>query len=142
MVNAVLVDRFPAQAHRHLDRRSAMGGKTLAVLVGRWAILGTPLLWPMVGSAAPAAGFSSAVRENQLILYVSKPFGSSAPRTWGLRLDQASAPPVTTSSIPLGPLHKRELVNLMITPHVRAQIEFGGRLTWDLRGRRLSLERH
>ncbi len=118
-----------------------MGGKSLAKRIGCWAMLGTPLLWPQAGGAASPEGFAPAVRETQLILYVSKPFGSAAPRTWGLRVDQASAPPVVPGSIALGPLHRRELVNLMITPHVRTQIEFGGRLTWDLRDHRFSLQR-
>ena len=120
-----------------------MGGKLLANRVGRWAVLGTPLLWPVVVGAAPPPGYAPAERETQLMLYVSMPFGSQhAVRSYGLRIDQASAPPVLPNSIPMGPLHRRELVNLMVTPQLRTQIAFGGRLTWDLRGRRLSLDRH
>ena len=119
-----------------------MGAKSLVKQIGCWALLGAPLLWPGGSSAATPTAFAPAVRETQLLLYVSKPFGDSAPRTWGLRLDQASAPALVTSSIVLGPLHRRELVNLMITPHGRTQIEIGGRLTWDLRDNRFSLARN
>jgi len=114
-------------------------GKSLVKRIGCWTLLGAPWLWPAAAGAAPPAVSANAVRETQLLLYVSRPFGSSAPRTWGLRLDQATAPPVDTASIRLGPLHRRELVNLMITPHVRTELQIGGRLTWDLRDNRFSV---
>ena len=120
-----------------------MGSKSLAYRIGKWALLGTPLLWPLAGSAAPPTDFSPAVHETQVILYVSMPFGTQrVVRSYGLRIDQATAPAVTPGAIALGPMHRRELVNLMITPHTRTQIELGGRLTWDLRGRQISLDRH
>lgn len=117
-----------------------MGGKSRANRIAHWAWLGAPLLWPAAGRAEPPATFAPAIRETQLMLYVSRPFGfRGASRSYGLRVDQASAPPLTAASIPLGPMHRSELVNLMVTPHVRMQVEFGRRLTWDLRGRRFSL---
>ena len=118
-----------------------MGARSLAKRITCGALLGAPLLWPALGVAAPPAGFAPPIHETQFMLYVSKPIASSTRRSWGLRIDQASAPPLLVNSMALGPLHRRELLNLMITPQHRAQIEIGRRLTWDLSGKRLSLER-
>ncbi len=93
------------------------------------------------GAVAPAHG-------PMLMLYVSRPIGGrgSTP-TFGLRLDQSSglagsqfAPAAILATSPRRrPLIDVQLSNVQFRHPADLRVEFGRRLTWDVRRREFSL---
>ncbi len=99
--------------------------------------LGLALLCATLGVAGDGHVSAPSVQGPQFMFYFSRPLGTrSAPRSYGLRIEQAS---IRTASP--GPaafsLRRRELVDLRFTAQTDTRIEFGNRVSWDLRGHRL-----
>jgi hypothetical protein len=97
-----------------------------ALLPGSGALMADP-----IGAVAPAHG-------PMLMIYVSQPLGSHAgSRVYGLRLDQAAFRPAdmgTTSSsgfYAASPQHS--LVDLQLRKQADVRVQFGQRLTWNVR---------
>jgi hypothetical protein len=93
----------------------------------------TLLLLATACCAGESAGFIPTTQGPQFMLYVAKPLGTrGAPKSYGLRIDQASALPPPTGAYQLRSVHRRELVDVKFGPQIRPQVEFGRRLTWEL----------
>lgn len=71
-----------------------------------------------------------------LMIYVSQPLGSRAgSRVYGLRLDQAAFRPAgmgTTSGF-YAASPQRSLVDLQVRRQADVRVQFGQRLTWNVR---------
>jgi hypothetical protein len=81
-----------------------------------------------VGAVAPPHG-------PIFMIYITQPLGSrSASRVFGLRLSELAQPnPLSSASMQYGPVSQRPLVDLQIRRQADVRVEFGQRLTWDLR---------
>jgi hypothetical protein len=105
----------------------------------------TGLLAPALAPADPVGAVSPA-HGPVLMLYVSRPLGGSDARpVFGLRLDQHSAlsgneftAGATPSSRPR-PLIDVQLSNVQMSHPADLRVEFGRRLSWDLRRHEFSL---
>jgi hypothetical protein len=72
----------------------------------------------------------------RIMLYVHQPLWfHGAPRTYGLRLEQTTAPSSSPAAAGVGTLQRREILNLEFGPHTETRLELGRKLTWDV-GRR------
>jgi hypothetical protein len=69
------------------------------------------------------------------MLYISQPLGSrSASRVFGLRLSELAQPnPLPSASMLNASSSQRPLVDLQIRHQADVRVEFGQRLTWDVR---------
>jgi hypothetical protein len=95
----------------------------------------TLLLLATACCAGESAGFIPTTQGPQFMLYIATPLGTrGAARTYGLRIDQASALSPPTGAYQLSAVRRRELMDLKFGPRIRPQVEFGRRLTWDLGG--------
>jgi hypothetical protein len=91
-------------------------------------------------SAAEPAGAVAPAHGPMLMLYVSQPLLSGASRVYGLRLDQVaqvsqavSSPSAVNGFYAASP--QRSLVDLQIRHRADVRVEFGARLTWNVRSR-------
>jgi hypothetical protein len=91
-------------------------------------------------SAAEPAGAVAPAHGPMLMLYVSQPLMSGTGRTYGLRLDQiAHVPQVASLQFAVNGFYaaspQRSLVDLQIRRRADVRVEFGDRLTWNMRSR-------
>jgi hypothetical protein len=89
-----------------------------------------------VGAVAPAHG-------PMLMLYVTVPLGSrGAGRIYGLRLHQVTQQPTVQSAATAAfytASSQRSLIDLQIRRQADVRVEFGDRLTWNVRRREFEL---
>jgi hypothetical protein len=110
-----------------------MRGLTSRRIIQLLMLITTPLWLGSVCHAGESAGFIPTTQGPQLLLYIAKPLGTrGAAKTYGLRIEQASALTPPTGAYQLSAVRRRELVDLRFGPRTRPTIEFGRRLTWDI----------
>jgi hypothetical protein len=107
-------------------------------VIGRILLLGALLpcsgavMADPIGAVAPSHG-------PMLMIYVSQPLGSRAgSRVYGLRLDQAAFRPAGMGTTALsGGFYaaspQRSLVDLQLRKQADVRVQFGQRLTWNVR---------
>jgi hypothetical protein len=87
--------------------------------------------------AADPAGAVAPPHGPMLMIYVTQPIGSrGASRIYGLRLEQVARQPTLLSAPPTtfyAASPQRSLVDLQLRRQADVRIEFGHRLTWDVR---------
>jgi hypothetical protein len=115
-----------------------MGGLSGLQMARVCWLLGAPLLWSAAGMAGDGHVTTPSARGPQIMFYISRPLGAhSAPQSYGLRIEEASVRPATPGLTAFSLMHRRELVDLRFAGQSDTRIEFGNRVAWDLRGRRL-----
>ena len=69
----------------------------------------------------------------QVMLYVTIPVDmhNISARTFGLRLDRASAPPSVLITNPASPLNRRPLLDLQLGSDAGLRLEIDRRVAWD-----------
>ena len=90
--------------------------------------------------AANAAGFVPQYGGDQFMLFVTRPIGArrGSASTFGIRYERTtyvSADPTLQFCMPL---RHRALVELQLGRGAATRVQFGNRVTWDLRSRRLA----
>jgi hypothetical protein len=114
-----------------------MRGLTVRRIIQSLMLITTPVWLGSVCHGGESAGFVPTTQGPQLMLYIAKPLGTrGAAKTYGLRIEQASALTPPTGAYQLSAVRRRELMDLKFGPQSRPTIEFGRRLTWDIGGKR------
>ena len=90
--------------------------------------------------AADSAGFVPQYGGDQFMLFVSRALGArrSSASTFGIRYERAtyvSSDPTMQCCLPL---RHRALVELQFAHGAATRVQFGNRVTWDLRSHRLA----
>jgi hypothetical protein len=95
---------------------------------------------PIACHAGDAIPQALPPQSTQIMIYFRQPMWSpGAHRTYGLRIDQASAPLTVPNAVGFNPLRRQEIFNFEIGPHADMRVEFGRRLVWDLNRQELAL---
>ena len=110
-------------------RASALATLTAAVLAA-----------PEAALTADSAGFVPQYGGDQFMLFVTRPIGArrGSSSIFGIRYERTtyvSADPTLQCCMPL---RHRALVELQLGHGAAARVQFGNRVTWDLRSRRLA----
>jgi hypothetical protein len=83
--------------------------------------------------AADQPGVVSGAHGRVMMLYLSQPIGArGASRIYGLRLQQATAPPTLSNAAPSPMSHERDIVDLQVRHYSDIRVEFGQRVTWNV----------
>jgi hypothetical protein len=106
-------------------------------------LLGILLPWTVSGVAGEPMTALAPAHGPVVMLYVSQPLGRHGiGRVYGLRLSQIAQQPTISTTLSTG-LHasspSRPLVDLQIRREADVRVEFGQRVTWDIRRREFDL---
>jgi len=90
--------------------------------------------------AADSAGFVPQYGGDQFMLFVSRPIGAhrNSASTFGIRYERATYATSDPTMQFCAPLRHRALVELQFAHGAATRVQFGNRVTWDLRSRRLA----
>jgi hypothetical protein len=116
-------------------------GRVIGQGMKRMVALSALLLpWAAPVTAADPVGAVAPAHGPMLMIYITQPLMSGASRIYGVRLDQiAQNPQVCCAAMAANGLYaaspQRSLVDLQIRRRADVRVEFGDRLTWNMRSR-------
>jgi hypothetical protein len=114
------------------SRPACAGDGTLVSLI---LLGGASMLSIRSACAGNGVSVAPASHSPQIMLYVSQPLwsrGDSSLRLYGLSIGKPQTPPTTPQQAAIAPFQRSALIDLQISAHSDARLEFGRRLIWNI----------